>query len=306
MSRKRLLFISGLIILILLLLQISPDIPSDELNEIYTNTESKFLSVNGMEVHYRDEGTGMPVVLIHGTAASLHTWDDWTRELKKDYRIIRMDIPAFGLTGPDPKADYSIEGYTNFLKDFLDELEIDSMYLVGNSLGGNISWSFAGTYPDRVKKLVLIDASGLISNKDLPWIFTLARTPVLNSIIKYFTPRSITEDNLKQVYWDDSKVTEDIIDRYHQMVLREGNRQAFIDRAKTEYGDLSPLLSNIKSPTLIIWGEDDTWIPVSDASRFDSQIANSRIHIMKQTGHVPMEERPKKSVEETINFFDEI
>jgi pimeloyl-ACP methyl ester carboxylesterase len=89
----------------------------------------------------------MPVVLVHGTAASLHTWDDWTDSLKKDYRVIRMDIPAFGLTGPHPDADYSIEAYVAFLGQFLDQLDIDSMYLAGNSLGGNIAWNFAASLP---------------------------------------------------------------------------------------------------------------------------------------------------------------
>jgi pimeloyl-ACP methyl ester carboxylesterase len=127
------------------------DIPVEELKLEYANEQSEFMELNGLSVHYRDEGEGMPVVLVHGTAASLHTWDDWTNTLKEHYRVIRMDIPAFGLTGPDPKGDYSIDGYVGFLAQFLDQLHIDSMYLAGNSLGGNIAWNFASEHPDKVK-----------------------------------------------------------------------------------------------------------------------------------------------------------
>ena len=98
------------------------DISVDELKVDYTNKYSKFINVDDLQVHYRIEGEGTPIVLIHGTASSLHTWDAWTAELKKTNKVIRMDLPAFGLTGPNATADYSIKSYTNFLHKFLTVL----------------------------------------------------------------------------------------------------------------------------------------------------------------------------------------
>ncbi len=304
-KKRSILIIISLILVNLLFFFLTWDIPLNVLTVKYANQESKFIEIDGMQVHYRDEGKGMPIVLIHGTASSLHTWDVWSNTLKKDYRVIRLDIPAFGLTGPHPKRDYSIENYSNFLDQFLIKLNIDSLHLAGNSLGGNIAWYYAAEHPNKVKKMVLLDPSGYIKQGDLPWIFTLARTPVLNSIIRYFTPRSIVEDNLKQVYFDDSKITDEIIDRYYDFTLREGNRTAFIDRAKTDMIDHTDKLHKITAPTLIIWGENDNWIPVSNGNLFLSDIPNSQLVILKKTGHVPMEEKPNESLQLVLEFINE-
>jgi pimeloyl-ACP methyl ester carboxylesterase len=297
----------GLFLLVALLVLISRlvywDIPVEELESDYANEQSEFMELNGLSVHYRDEGQGMPVVLVHGTAASLHTWDDWTDSLKKDYRVIRMDIPAFGLTGPHPDADYSIEAYVAFLGQFLDQLDIDSMYLAGNSLGGNIAWNFASEHPDKVKKLLLLDAAGYPSDEPDPWIFGLARTPVLNLIVSYLTPRFIIKNNLEQVYFDDSKITDSLVTRYHRMSLRAGNRQAFIDRAKTPFVDHTAKLEQLDMPTLILWGDHDTWIPLEDGQKFAWDIEHSELLVLENTGHVPMEESPEESVGPMIDFL---
>lgn len=279
------------------------DISIDDLKEKYTNEESEFIEVDGMQVHYRDEGVGVPVVLLHGTASSLHTWDGWTEKLKENYRVIRLDLPAFGLTGPRPEADYRIETYARFLDNFLDTVGIDSLYLAGNSLGGNIAWYYAARHPEKIKKLVLVDPSGFMQKKALPWVFKLARTPVLNSIIKYFTPKSLIENNLKQVYYDKSKITPLMIDRYYNLTLRTGNRQAFIDRAKTDMKDQSAMLKSLDVPTLILWGKEDSWIPVSDGELFEANMPNAELVVLEKAGHVPMEEKPAESLEPVLKFF---
>lgn len=268
----------------------------EALKEIYANTESKFLDIDGMPVHYRDEGSGPVLVLIHGTAASLHTWDDWTASLKSDFRIIRMDIPAFGLTGPHPQHDYSVAAYADFLAAFLKALGIDRCHLAGNSLGGYISWYYASQYPAQVDRLILLDPSGWPTSTKSPWIFRLARTPVLNLIVKWITPKSIIRKNLEQVYFDDAKVSEDLVERYHAMALRKGNRDAFIARAKTPFVDHSALLKQIKAETLIIWGAEDTWIDPALGPKYEATIPNARLQMMEKVGHVPMEEAPEASV----------
>jgi pimeloyl-ACP methyl ester carboxylesterase len=260
-----------------------------------------------MQVHYRDEGKGFPIVLVHGTASSLHTWDDWTKSLTKNYRIIRMDLPAFGITGPNANADYSVKSYTNFLYQFLTKLKVDKFHLAGNSLGGNIAWNYAAEYPNKVEKLILVDASGLPTNKPQPAIFKMAKTPVLNSLFLYITPKFFIKKNMSEVYANESKITDELVTRYHKMALRVGNRQAFIDRAKTDFklGEKANYdkLKSIKTPTLLIWGAKDNWIPLNNGKRMDSIMQNSKLVVLENSGHVPMEENPAESLEILKTFL---
>jgi len=218
-----------------------------------------------------------------------------------------MDLPAFGLTGANGNADYSIQNYTRFLHKFLSKVNVDNFYLVGNSLGGNIAWDYAAEYPEKVKKLVLVDASGLPTNKPQPWIFKLAKTPVLNSLFLYVTPKSVIKDKMEQVYEDDSKITDELITRYHEMALRTGNRKAFIDRAKTDFklGEKVNLekLKSVKTETLLLWGENDVWIPLDNGKRMDDLLENSKLVVIKNSGHVPMEENPTESLELFLDFI---
>ncbi len=308
--KRKIAYLFSLVLLILIFVGYYSDIPVDELKRIYANEQSKFIEVDGMQVHFRDEGKGVPIVLIHGTGASLHTWDDWTKELIKKYRVIRMDLPAFGLTGPNKTGDYSIQSYTNFLHKFVDQLKLDSFYLGGNSLGGNIAWNYTAEHPNKVLKLILVDPSGLPTNKAQPTIFKMAKTPVLNSLLLHITPRFFIKKNLKEVYADDSKITDDLITRYHKMTLRKGNRHAFIERAKTDFksGIKTNLerLKNISNPTLLIWGAKDNWIPLNNGKKMDSLMKNSQLKVLKNSGHVPMEENPEESLEILKDFLNNL
>ena len=139
------------------------DIPLDDLKIKYANSNSSFVAVNKMDVHFRDEGVQtdtIPIVLIHGPGASLHTFNAWSDRLKKSHRVIRMDLPAYGLTGPFPDGNYTIAHYTALLKDFLTALNIKQCVLVGNSLGGEIAWNFTLEQPGMVTNLLLIVAAG--------------------------------------------------------------------------------------------------------------------------------------------------
>ena len=283
------------------------DISVEDLKNDYANEQSQFIEVNEMQVHYRDEGDGFPIVLVHGTAASLHTWDAWTHELKKTNRVIRMDLPAFGITGPNKNADYSLEAYTTFLHSFLEKLQLKKFHIAGNSLGGNIAWNYTADYPENVEKLILVDASGLPTNKQPPAIFKMAKTPLLKTLFLYVTPKILIKKNIEEVYADDSKITDELVDRYHKMALRVGNRKAFIDRAKTDFGLDSIVnikkLKSIQTPTLLIWGAQDLWIPLGNGIRMDRILVNSKLEVLENSGHVPMEENPNESLKILKNFL---
>lgn len=305
---KRLLKVSTVLVGLVLILFFSlrnSDIDAETLKKRYSDSQSQFVSIDGLEVHFKDEGTGFPIVLIHGTSASLHTWDAWTEKLIENYRVIRMDLPAFGLTGANKNNSYDLESYNQFLESFINKIGVSEFVLAGNSLGGSIAWHYASNHQNQVKHLILVDPGGFPSKKGKPFVFKLAEMPVVNLLLKHITPKSFVRNNLEQVYYDDSKITSELVERYHQMILREGSRNAFIERSKIAFKDETALLKKINTPTLILWGENDIWIPVENGLKFDAKLLNSRLVIMKETGHVPMEERPEESLVHLLDFLNE-
>ena len=300
----------GLVALLVLvsLLFGRPNKSLNTLKEKYAQPPSAFLEMDGLQVHYRDEGKPadtLPIVLLHGTGASLHTFDEWAAELSQAHRVVRMDLPAFGLTGPFPDRDYSIEHYVAFLESFLSAKGIDHCVLGGNSLGGLIAWRFALKKPAMVDKLILIDAAGYPrQTKSEPIAFTIARIPVLNQILTFITPRFVVRSSIENVYADKSKVTKELIDRYYDLTLRAGNRQAFVDRMQVDV-DASPVgeIKNIQQPTFILWGAEDALIPPESAYRFQEDLTNDTLVILPNVGHVPMEESPVESLVLVADFI---
>ena len=299
---KKFLFFLTLGILLLGVFSVSPDKSFEEIAPKYAASPSKFIEVKGLKIHYRDQGKGYPIVLIHGTGASLHTWDEWTEELIKNYRVIRLDLPAYGLTGQDPEKRYSSLDYVNLLDAFLDQLGVKEFHLGGNSLGGLVSWLYASYHDQKVNKLLLLNPSGFPFDST-PMVIKLAKTPILNYFVRYITPKSFIKKNLKEVYYNDDLITKENIDRYYDLTLFEGNRDAFIDRSFVERENYTDRLSLIQSPALVLWGENDEWIPVEDSEKFKAHLNNIKVVIMPKTGHIPMEERPKESVAIALDFL---
>ncbi len=282
----------------------NPDKPVEILKKYYADQESEWLELQGMQVHYREEGNDPPVVLLHGTGASLHTWDDWTSKMKDHLTVFRMDLPAFGLTGPHPGRDYSIQAYIDFVNGFVESQGLESFYLAGNSLGGYIAWAYTVRYPGKVAKLLLLDSSGYPHEGESDALaFKIATNPVLRPLMKHITPKSFIRKNLEQVYYDDSRISDQLVTLYHDMALRAGNRQAFIDRVFTEHSDLSDHIKEINCPTLIMWGKEDTWASLDDASCFEKDIDGAQLIIYENIGHVPMEEDPELTVEDALQFL---
>lgn len=293
------------IIVILIGSQVRFGIPVSQLKKQYANDGSKFIQVMGMNVHYRDQGEGPVVVLVHGTSSSLHTWNVWTDSLKQDFRVIRMDLPGFGLTGPNPSGDYSMASYDHFLHAFLDSLGVGKISLAGNSLGGNIAWSYALEYPDQVEKLILIDASGYPRMSRLPFVFRLAKIPVLSKIITLVTPKFLVRKSLEEVYYDDSKITNSLVTRYYRLSLRKGNREALVQRLQQSAQDSSlyKRIPELKMPVLIMWGRQDQWLSLQKAYRFQDDIPQAQLVVFDKAGHVPMEEIPDRSVQVFEHFL---
>jgi pimeloyl-ACP methyl ester carboxylesterase len=285
-----------------------------ELKEKYAPAPSSFLKMDGMDVHYRDEGNpndSIPIVLIHGTGASLHTFDNWASMLTKarfteggQSRVVRMDLPAYGLTGPFPSQNYTMGNYVDFIEHFLNARGIKHCILGGNSLGGLIAWQFALKNKGMVDKLILIDAAGYAQkSKNVPIAFRMARIPFLNKIFTFITPRFVIKSSVENVYADKTKVTDAIIDRYFDLSLRAGNRQAFVGRTALRDSNQISQIHTLQQPTLVLWGEQDGLIPVENAYHFHDDLPNDTLVILKNMGHVPMEENPSESLKPVLDFL---
>ncbi len=289
------------------------DLPPAMLIVKYGSRPSKFMRLpSGARVHYRDRGnpSAPALLLLHGSNSSLHTWEPWVARLSSSFRVVTLDLPGHGLTGPVPGDDYSPEGMASFVDAFRTQLGLQHFYLAGNSMGGHIAWRYTLAHAKVVDKLVLVDASGLNqllppdAQPKIPLGMRITRTPVLNQLVRFVTPRHTVEQSLRATFVDQSKVTPQMIDRYYELLLFPGNRQTVTLRASAPV-DLSTAdrLPQIKAPTLILSGQSDTLVPVQAARIFHERIAGSRLIEYPKVGHIPMEEIPERSASDVRQFL---
>ena len=283
----------------------APDRAVETLVERWAPPPSDFIEMRGMVVHVRDEGPRddpEPLLLIHGTSASLHTWEGWVRALKAQRRVISFDLPGFGLTGPFAGAydsgDYRGDTYARFVIDLLDALKLQRVVIAGNSLGGEVAWRTASLAPQRVAALILVDAAGLAyTPESVPLGFVVAQIPVLNRVMEWVLPRAMVAQGLASVYGDPAKITHDLVDRYYELTLREGNRRALGLRLRQMApGEAAQRIAGLTQPTLILWGGRDRLIPPAVGVEFARLIAGSQRVVFDELGHVPQEEDPARTV----------
>ena len=283
------------------------DIPAQEIQLKYGGAPSRFIRVLGMDVHFRDQGNpndSLPLVLIHGTSSSLHTWEGPIKAMGGSRRIITFDLPGFGLTGPSPDNTYSYASWNQFLDSLTNRLGIEQFYLGGNSLGGGIAWNYALHQPKKLAGLILIDASGYPKKNESGSIgFRLAAVPGLNLLMLRLTPRILIRRSLEAAYGQTELVTEELVDRYLELLLREGNRSAALSLFRNPLRPDPMRIREIRVPTLVIWGREDKLIDYRNASQFAQDIPGAHAVVLDGIGHVPMEEDPKAVSQVIIAFM---
>jgi pimeloyl-ACP methyl ester carboxylesterase len=187
----------------------------------------------------------------------------------------------------------------------LQVLRVPRAVVGGNSLGGEIAWRMAVMAPDRVAALVLVDAAGpVFTPQSVPLGFIVANAPVVNRIAEWVLPRSLVAQSLASLYGDPTRVTPELVDRYFELTLREGNRHALAQRMRHRVaGEHAERIAGIKQPTLILWGGRDRFIPPDVGRVFEQQIAGSRLVVFDELGHVPHEEDPVRTVAPVKEFL---
>lgn len=290
--------------LLLVLSQCHRDRDVADLAAQYAFPDSRFVQVEGVQVHCRTVGNGPVVLLLHDANSSLHTWAVWQDSLAHaGYRSISIDLPGFGLTGPHPQGSYSVFMYADFLEKLVAQLQLKRFSLVGNGLGGQIAWFYASNHLEQLEQLVLISPQGF-EPASRSWAMRLARVPILNRAMQYITPRYFVRLMLEDRYANDALVTEALVERYFALFLRKGNREAFTNRAQvSDNRPPTELVELIETPTLIMWGAEDTAISPKHAYDFHRKMRPADLRLYQNTGHWPQEEIARNSASDVVRFL---
>lgn len=281
----------------------APDKPRAALEAAYPG---QYRTVLGQRLRLRDSGPrGAPaLILLHGFGASLDTWEPWAQALSGQYRVVRIDLPGFGLTGPDSTGDYSDKRTLLLIAGLMDQIGLPRATLIGNSLGGRFAWEFAAAYPQRTEKLVLISPDGFASPG-----FEYGKAPevpfVMN-LMPWVGPRSLIRANLAPAWAHPEALPDAVLERYRDMLLAPGVRRAILDRTRqTVLSDPAPRLRSISAPTLLLWGEQDAMIPLGNAQDYLRLMPHARLVRLPGMGHVPFEESPALALPPLEHFLAE-
>jgi pimeloyl-ACP methyl ester carboxylesterase len=280
-------------------------IPASHRYPAGTPFRAQYRTIDGTRLRLIDSGSGTPVVLIHGIGASIYAWRYALPALVgAGYRAVTFDNRGFGFSDK-PAHGYSTGAYADLLVGLLDSLGIASAVLVGHSMGGAIAAETALRHPDRVRGLVLIDAAGY--GVTWPGVMKIARAPFIGAFATTFRSRWITGRILRSTFAHSEKVTEADVDQYYAPVAEpdygRSLRGVLREFAFDSLG--GGRLAKLQPPTLIIWGENDRWIPVRDASRFSHEIPRNLLITLPGTGHNAAEESPEAVNRAVLDFLKE-
>ncbi|MEL7199115.1 MAG: alpha/beta hydrolase [Pseudomonadota bacterium] len=287
----------------------TPDTDPAEMRAKYGGEPSQFVLLeNGQKIHLRDEGPkdATAIMLLHGSAADLHTWEPWVEALKEDYRVIRFDQVGHGLTGPDNDGDYSLASFVSDIDEVADALELEQFVLGGSSMGGSHTAAYAMAHPERLRGAILVGASGapFRPERNASLTYRLAQTPGINQVMAQITPRSMIEDSFGAMVTNKAIITDEVVDRYWELLRYPGNRQATIARfgnPRTTF--VSQDISAIPVPGLILCGQEDPLIPPPSCEWYDEHWADSQIVMYPDIGHLPHEEAPAKTIADVQAFM---
>ena len=282
------------------------DHPVAAVEKRWAKPPSQFVIVDGVRLHYREEGSGPPVVLLHANYASLFMWEPWATALKDRYRVIRVDLPAHGLTGPEPSGDYSLQRIQSLFEQFVDARGLERFVVVGTSIGGTVAMRYAADHPERIERLVMISPGSLESR--VRGRTTPANVPKIADLLAWVTPRAFTAYLLRNDYGDPARVTDAVIDEWHLMWMREGNRQAMIDLLRQYVsGGVEAKIRSIRVPVLLMWGERNKRVPLSLAYETRALLENSpavQLEVLPGIGHMLVQEAPQQSAAVIRRYLD--
>jgi pimeloyl-ACP methyl ester carboxylesterase len=289
--RWLLMAIGGILLLlslaVLFLWWSNRDLPVEVLEQRYGGDNLQTVDVQGVPLRYKVEGQGPPLLLLHSHFYTMRMWQPWVDELAGDFTLIRYDLTSHGLTGPDPTDDYSRQRGIELALGLLDHLGLNKVSVAGSSTGGALAWYLAANAPERVDKLILINAPGMprVTNK-----YMERELPDWGGYVLYLLPAALFKPFLQA-----------------PVVRREGNRLAEFQRLLGwEKGDVTPTLAKISAPTLIMWGENNPQLPVEHVGQYQQALTNAErveTRVYPGIGHVVPLEIPRQSARDVRAFL---
>lgn len=335
---------SALLVLTILgsLLVFERDLPAEIIDARYVSPASQFLKTQQQDrIHFRDQGasTAPPVVLIHGANGSLHQFEMWVPFMEEELRIITLDLPGHGLTGATHSARYNLDADISAIRSVTEHLGIERFVLGGHSMGGGVALAYASEFPDQVSALLLIDSvvpwlveqstsdeevaevadapkapgsspagsaeSAASDQKRRSPLRTLFGWPGIQHIGRHLDPALFAEGAARSAYANESFVTEALIQRYIDLSLRTGSREALFNRIR-DRANAQPRRIHFEGPVLILWGELDTWTPSNLVQALKTRLPQAEIKTYPSAGHLPMEEASADSAKDVIEFLQRL
>lgn len=282
-------------------------IPSGEI--LRSTDKDHFIRINGLNYHYTEyPGEGQVVFMLHGFGSSTYSWERTAPLLQqRGYRVYALDMKGFGWSDKPKGADYSALALVACVNDWMSAMGLKDVVFVGNSLGGAIAVLMSILHPDKVGSMVLVDAAGY--PMDFPLIVKVARIPTAGFFTHLFFGRWLVKWNLKEVVFDNDSVTREQIDAYYDRLRTSNGLGAMVALCRSV--DLSAFekyedrANELKVPILIIWGEEDKWVPLEIGHRYDKELPNSRLVVIPECGHIPQEEKPGVTADLIAGFIQE-
>lgn len=309
MIKKALLFLAVIISIPLALLFLRPDktIAKAKMTEMYANEGSRFIKWRNAQLHYVDEGSGDPLILIHGYGGSHRNFKALADRLKNHYRVIRIDLPGFGLSDMPSqlKNESLIELYRSYLSFMLDTLSQNPVYLGGNSMGGWMAWEAAALRPEKVKKLILMSSAGYEMEKVKEAAAAIMNSSFVELLFLKGMPEYFTQQGAEKCFYNSEKIDFNEVKINNDMWNREGNLSAALLLATANEKPDTLRIQQVACPTLIIFGENDEIVPSQHAYRFHRDIAGSKMLLYKECGHIPMVEKPEQTANDILHFLKE-
>lgn len=301
-----LLTLLSLVLVYALLLRTEHTITKAEAKKRFSTEHSHFLQWRGAEIHYTDVGQGTPVLMIHGFGGNFTNFDSLADIMKVNYRVVRVDLPGFGMSDL-PSSDDSAEAlYRDFLAHMLDTLNIDSLYVIGNSLGGWMSWELAASFPQKVKGLVLLGSAGYEIEKVKANIgrIELLDNTLARALLARGLPMSFSMQNANHItsqYWQPNLKAVAV---NNGLTNREGNIGNLITLGNSGILPDTTKIAQVQCPTLIVWGKEDAIVPYEHAEKFKRDILNSKVVLYDTCGHVPQIELPHRLANDIEDFIE--
>jgi pimeloyl-ACP methyl ester carboxylesterase len=299
----------------------------------FADAQSKFIDVDGVNLHYKDQGSGPVILLMQGTLGDLADWDGWADVLSKRYRVLRFDMPAFGLSGQLRSGNYSADRMLSLIDAFMDQMGVERFAIAGTSYGGLVAFRYAATRTDRISALILANSAGVEYGKRPAQIATAslptplagpataaapasssASAPAGETRANIFTDPVITaadvEVNLRHVLANQALVTPQMVERKLAFTNMQGRlEESLAGRKLYERGDPLRVLARVRAPALVLWGAGNKALDPKTADAFVAAMKNAcsaeRI-VYNDAGHLLIVDKAAQSAADAMAFLDKL